>query len=115
MSVLVFVELADGLIKKSSLEAVSYGAAMASNSNEVTALVLGTVAKEQLEEVGKSGAGKVLTVSDKRLDQPIASAYAASSLLKTSPLFLKTVGRMPKRSIVMASCILTCSMNSFLA
>ncbi len=79
MAILVFVEIADGIVKKSSLEAVSYGAELASNtSGPVTALVLGSVSEDKLEAVGKSGAEKILLVEDERLNQPLVSAYATA-------------------------------------
>ena len=79
MSILVFVEIADGTIKKSSLEAVSYGKELAGLiPGEVVALVLGSVDKSQLELIGKSGANKILLVEDVRLNQLIASAYATA-------------------------------------
>jgi electron transfer flavoprotein alpha subunit len=71
---LVFVESADGKIKKTSLEAVSYGYAM---GGPVTAIALGSVNKTELEAIGKYGAAKVLHASDERLNQGLAKAYAA--------------------------------------
>jgi len=79
MSILVFVEIADGSIKKSSLEAVSYGAEIADKlSGTVTALILGKISESELESVGKSGAEKILLVDDERLNQPLVSAYATA-------------------------------------
>jgi electron transfer flavoprotein alpha subunit len=74
MMTLVFVESADGKIKKTSLEAVSYAVAM---GGPVTAIALGAIGKEELEGIGKYGAAKVLHASDERLNQRIAKAYAA--------------------------------------
>lgn len=76
MSVLVFVESADGAIKKSSLEAVAYGAAL--NQGEVTALYLGRINQQELEKLGNYGAAKVLHVNDERLSQGIIQAYAST-------------------------------------
>ena len=76
MSVLVFVESADGEIKKSSLEAVCYGKAMA--DGDVTAIVFGEVANDQLEAIGKYGASKVLHVNDDKLKLGISQAYAST-------------------------------------
>ena len=79
MSVLVFIETEDGKIKKSSREAITYGAAL----GEVTALALGTVSAEQLATAGKNGATKVLHVADERLNdgliQPYAEALSAAA------------------------------------
>jgi len=79
MSVLVFIETEDGKIKKSSREAITYGAAL----GEVTALALGTVSAEELATAGKNGATKVLHVADERLNdgliQPYAEALSAAA------------------------------------
>ncbi|HNP08226.1 MAG TPA: electron transfer flavoprotein subunit alpha/FixB family protein [Cyclobacteriaceae bacterium] len=74
MSILVFVESAEGKIKKSSHEAVAYAKAM---NDSVTAIALGTLDKSELESVGKYGATKILSVSDERLNQGVISAYAS--------------------------------------
>ena len=77
MSVVVFAEVAEGKVKKTSLEAVSYAKAM--NSGEVTALVLGTEADEaELANIGVYGAEKVLQVADDRLNQGVIMAYATA-------------------------------------
>jgi electron transfer flavoprotein alpha subunit len=73
MNILVFIESADGQIKKSSLEAVAYAAAM---GGHVTALALGDASADDLAKVGNYGATKVLHASDARLNQPIIQAYA---------------------------------------
>lgn len=79
MSVLVFIETEDGKIKKSSREAISYGAAL----GDVTALALGTVSADELATAGQNGASKVLHVEDERLNagliQPYAEAIAAAA------------------------------------
>lgn len=79
MSVLVFIETEDGKIKKSSREAITYGAAL----GEVTALALGTVSADELATAGKNGATKVLHVSDDRLNagliQPYTEVLAAAA------------------------------------
>jgi electron transfer flavoprotein alpha subunit len=73
MAIVVFVESADGKIKKTSLEAVAYAHAM---KDSVTAVALGTVEKSELEGLGKYGASKVLHVTDERLNQGVIQAYA---------------------------------------
>ncbi len=74
MAVLVFVEVGEGKVRKSSLEAVAYAHLMGGG---VTAIALGTVAASELESLGKYGAQKVLHVSDSKLDQPVIQAYAS--------------------------------------
>ncbi len=73
MSVLIFVEHDEGKIKKSSREAVCFGAAMDSN---VVALVVGTIDQSELQSIGKNGAAKVLHVNDTRLDFGVIQAYS---------------------------------------
>jgi electron transfer flavoprotein alpha subunit len=80
MAVLAFVEDADGKIKKSSLEAVAYAAALASKVGEaeVVAIALGNqVGTDELEQLGKYGASRVLHANDERLNQGVIQAYAS--------------------------------------
>jgi electron transfer flavoprotein alpha subunit len=76
MSVLVFIESADGAIKKSSLEAVAYAAAM--GQGDVTAVYLGQLDTAELQKVGNYGAAKVLHANDERLNKNIIQAYASA-------------------------------------
>jgi electron transfer flavoprotein alpha subunit len=87
MSVLIFADQADGQIKKSSLEAVCYGAKIAETlGTTAEAVVLGTVAADQLTALGQYGAKKVHHVSNDSLNhldaqvftKVIAEAVAAS-------------------------------------
>lgn len=73
MSILVFIEHAEGALKKSSLEAVSYAAAM---GGDVTAIAIGSISEDALKVAGKAGASKVLHVADEKLDKGIIQAYA---------------------------------------
>jgi electron transfer flavoprotein alpha subunit len=69
MSVLVFIDHADGQIKKSSLEALSYGAKIASISNDVAdGILLGTVT-EDLVGLGKYGVKKVFHLNNESFNQ----------------------------------------------
>ena len=74
MSILVFVESAEGKIKSTSLEAVAYAHAM---GGSVTAIALGSVEKSELESLGKYGAKKVLHAADEKLNQGIIQVYAS--------------------------------------
>jgi electron transfer flavoprotein alpha subunit len=74
MPILVFVESAEGKIKKTSLEAVAYAHAM---GGPVTAIALGKADKSELESIGKFGAQKVLHAADSKLDQGVIQAYAS--------------------------------------
>ncbi|MEI6151848.1 MAG: electron transfer flavoprotein subunit alpha/FixB family protein [Chitinophagia bacterium] len=66
--VLVYIDQADQQIKKSSLEAMSYGAAIAKQLGcDVAALVLGTV-QDNLADLGKHGAQKVYHLKNESLN-----------------------------------------------
>ncbi len=74
MNILVFIESAEGKVKKTSIEAVVYAHAMGGN---VTAIALGEVDQAELEALGKYGAKKVLHAADSKLNQGIIQAYAS--------------------------------------
>jgi len=77
MSVLVFIELDNGIIKKTSLEAISYGAKVAEKTGGQTAvLALGKAESSELEKAGHYGATKVLHASGEKLDHENSLAYA---------------------------------------
>src|SRR5690606_29375503 len=75
MAILVFVESAEGRIKKTSVEAVAYAFAM---GGPVTAFAFGTVDKTELADLGKYGASKVLHAEDKKFDEGIVQAYTGA-------------------------------------
>lgn len=78
MSVLVYVEQADGKFKKSVFEAVSYAKAIADKlSTNLTAISIGNVTESELKELGKYGASKVLTVNTDQLKSFVNQAYAS--------------------------------------
>lgn len=74
MSILVFVESAEGKVKKTSLEAVAYAHAM---GGPVTAIALGDIDKAELENLGKYGAQKVLHAADEKLNKGLIQVYAS--------------------------------------
>ncbi|RIJ42003.1 electron transfer flavoprotein subunit alpha/FixB family protein [Pontibacter oryzae] len=76
MSVLVFVEGLNGEIKKSSLEAASYGSQVAQQLGATaTAVAIGEVHEEALTKLGEQGIEKVLYDEDSRLNSFVADAY----------------------------------------
>jgi len=78
MSVLVYVEQVEGKFKKSVFEAVSYAKAIAdAQGSNLTAIAIGNVEASELQELGKYGASKVLTVTDDQLKTFVNQAYAA--------------------------------------
>lgn len=80
MSILVYVEQSAGKIKKTSLEAVSYGNALAAKTGEgeVIAVALGSLAADELAAIGEAGAAKVLHISDERLNAGVIQAHASA-------------------------------------
>lgn len=78
MSILVYIEHAEGAIKKTSLEAVSYGKALSDqlSGGDVIAVALGNISDDALKVAGSAGASKVLHVNDSKLDAGVIQAHA---------------------------------------
>jgi electron transfer flavoprotein alpha subunit len=75
MSVLVFIDHADGHIKKASLEALSYGAAVAEQTGTTAeGVVLGSV-QEDLTALGQYGVAKINQVENSALNGFDAQVY----------------------------------------
>jgi electron transfer flavoprotein alpha subunit len=75
MSVLIFVDIAEGQVKKASLEALSYGAKVAEQlGTSAEGVVLGTP-KEDLAALGKYGVSKIHHVNNPALDHLDAQVY----------------------------------------
>ncbi len=75
MSVLIFLDQSDGEIKKSSLEAAAYGAAIATQTGTTAeAIILGTV-KEDLTSLGNYGISKVHAVKNEALNNIDAQLF----------------------------------------
>ncbi|MDQ3396095.1 MAG: electron transfer flavoprotein subunit alpha/FixB family protein, partial [Bacteroidota bacterium] len=78
MAILVFVESADGAIKKSSLEAVFYASKLAErNGDSVTAIYIGQIDNAALERIGGSGAKRVLHADNEKLNLGVVQAYTS--------------------------------------
>lgn len=78
MSVLVYVEHAEGKFKKSTFEVVSYAKAIAQQLNtNLIALAIGNLSAEQLSSLGTYGAQKVLHVGEAQLHTFNAQAYTS--------------------------------------
>lgn len=75
MSVLIFIDTAEGHVKKASLEAISYGAKLAEMlGTEAAGLVLGTVT-DDLAVLGKYGVKKIHHATDTALSQFDAQVF----------------------------------------
>ena len=78
MSVLIFAELDNGSIKKSSLEAIFYGKELAAKlSTSAVALAIGASNESVLAIAGNFGASKVLHANDAQLEAQNPLAYAS--------------------------------------
>ncbi|MES2647887.1 MAG: electron transfer flavoprotein subunit alpha/FixB family protein [Bacteroidota bacterium] len=74
--VLIYIDQADGQVKKSSFEAASYGAKVAEQSGtSAEAVILGNATEEQLSELGKFGVSKVHYVKNDQLNVFDAGVY----------------------------------------
>lgn len=80
MSIAVYIEHAEGKVKKTSLEAVSFANALSAKTGEgdVVAVALGSISDEVLATVGSAGASKVLHCTDSRLDDGVIQAHASA-------------------------------------
>jgi len=75
MSVLIFIDTADGQIKKSSLEAACYGARVAEQTGQqANAVLLGTTT-DDLTALGKYGIKKVYHVNNEKLNNLDAQVF----------------------------------------
>src|SRR5450432_472264 len=73
MSVLVYTEISKGRVKKASLECVNYAAKIAQQMGSTITAVINNADASQIEELGKAGATKVLSVKNDKINSD--SAY----------------------------------------
>ncbi|KAA6439088.1 electron transfer flavoprotein subunit alpha/FixB family protein [Dyadobacter flavalbus] len=77
MSVLIYIELENGSIKKTSLETIAYGAKVAEKTGgKAIVLAIGSADASELEKAGRYGAAKVLHATDQKLEHENSMAYA---------------------------------------
>ncbi|SDA73939.1 electron transfer flavoprotein alpha subunit apoprotein [Algoriphagus alkaliphilus] len=93
MSILVYIEHAEGKVKKTSLEAVSFANKLTAQTGEgdVIAVALGTVDSAELASVGKAGAAKVLHADDSRLTDGVIQAHASAVAQAFTAIGTKTL------------------------
>lgn len=93
MSILVYIEQAEGKVKKTSLEAVSFAEALAAKTGEgdVVAIALGTISDDELAGIGTAGASKVLHASDSKLDAGVIQAHASAIAQAFNSVSAKTL------------------------
>lgn len=76
--VLIYTENFDGHFKKQNFEAVSYGAEIAKQmGGETIALSIGNVADDELKQLGKYGASKILSFKDENFNGLENQAFAS--------------------------------------
>lgn len=76
--VLIFTEIAEGAIKKSSYEAIYYGSKVAEMlGTSAVALAIGKADASELAKAGNYGVSKVLHANDSKLEMANIMAYAA--------------------------------------
>jgi len=78
MSILIYLESAEGKLKKSSLEAVTYGAELANKLGTTAEAMYIGVKVGDIAEAGKYGAQKVYHVSNPELDIFNIQSYASA-------------------------------------
>jgi electron transfer flavoprotein alpha subunit len=77
MSVLVYVEINKDRVKKASLECVNYAAKIAELTGSTVTAFVNNASAAQLEEIGKAGATKVLSVKNEKLSHDATILTAA--------------------------------------
>ncbi len=78
MSVIVYVENAEGKFKKSIFETISYAKEIANMlGTNLLAISIGDVSSDDLKGLGKFGVEKVLNVSNSKLNTFVNQAYAS--------------------------------------
>ncbi len=68
MSVLVYTEINKGRVKKASLECVNYAKKIAELTGTTVTAVVNNADLAQLEELGKAGANKILSIKNEKLN-----------------------------------------------
>jgi len=82
MSVLVYTEVSKGRVKKSSLECVNYASKIAQLTGGSVTAIINNADAAQLEELGKAGAQKVLSVKTNISSDSIAIASMIEQAVK---------------------------------
>ncbi|MDO9001578.1 MAG: electron transfer flavoprotein subunit alpha/FixB family protein [Bacteroidota bacterium] len=77
MSVLVYTEINKGRVKKASLECVNYASKIAELTGSTVTAIVNNATTEQLEEIGKAGATKILLIKDDKINSDAMFISAA--------------------------------------
>ncbi len=98
MAVLIYTQNYDGKFKKSTFELVTYGAAAAKEmGTDAIAVTTGKPDEATLKELGKYGASKVISITNKELDDFSEQAYASviEQVAKKNDVNLIVLGNNP--------------------
>lgn len=68
MSILVYTEINKGRVKKASLECVNYASKIAELTGSTVTALVNNADASQLEEIGKAGASKILSLKNDKLN-----------------------------------------------
>jgi len=108
MAVLVLIEIADGLVRKSSLETASYGAQVAKAlGTEAIGLAIGEVPATELQSLGRQGLQKVYNSNESRLPDFVPGAYIK--------IILQTVQAVQSQVIILSTSNIGTAVGSRLA
>ncbi len=77
MSVLVYTEVNKGRVKKASLECINYAVKIAELTGSTVTALVNNADAAQLEEIGKAGAAKILSVKNDKLNSDSMLVSAA--------------------------------------
>src|SRR5690554_2912354 len=92
MSVLVFVDHTQGVFKKKTFETINYAAETAKRlGTSVTAVALGSVPADELNQLGQYGAQKVLHVAEEKLNDFNAKAYTKALVTAAKEIDAKVI------------------------
>lgn len=82
MAVLVYTEINKGRVKKSSLETINYAAKIAELTGSTVTALVNNADAAQLEEIGKAGANKILSVKNDSIgaDNMVISAVVEQAV-----------------------------------
>jgi electron transfer flavoprotein alpha subunit len=67
MSVLVYVEINKGRVKKASLECINYASKIAEMTSSTVTAIVNNAGQDHYDEIGKAGASKILSVKNDKL------------------------------------------------
>ena len=82
MAVLVYTEINKGRVKKSSLECINYAAKIAELTGSTVTALVNNADATQLEEIGKAGASKILSLKNNSLSDNMLISAAVEQAVK---------------------------------